>query len=299
MRSPAHSARLPLGAAPSRSELRHAAASGRVRRPVRGTYVRADVKSPWSRDYYAHPGADALWQGLTAAAAVLPPGAALADESAAYVWCGWWPRTPTPSMVVPHGTVPLRREGLRCRGAALPAGDIVLVSHLPVTSAQRTAIDLARNLPRPWAVAAVDALLHAHLVGPELLGSGLRAVPGGRGVRQAREVIALADAGAASPGESLTRLYLLDAGLGPVRTQVAFVGGRYVVDLLVRGKLIIEFEGRRHDEADHFVADRRRFNALSQLPGMAVLRLTWADLRDPAALVAQVRAALRQLGEDV
>jgi very-short-patch-repair endonuclease len=112
-------------------------------------------------------------------------------------------------------------------------------------------------------------------------------------------VIALADAGAASPGESLTRLYLLDAGLGPVRTQVAFVGGRYVVDLLVRGKLIIEFEGRRHDEADHFVADRRRFNALSQLPGMAVLRLTWADLRDPAALVAQVRAALRQLGEDV
>jgi len=287
------------GAVVSRGGLRYGTATGRLIRPITGVYVATDLRSPWWNAYYTHPQADGVWQTLTAAAAVLPAGAVLADETAAHVWCGWWPQERTPSVIVPPGTALRRRRGLQCRTSSLRTGEVAHELRLPVTSPQRTALDLARRLSRPWALAAVDALLYARLVRPDQLREGLIALRGSRGVRQAAEVVARADAGAASPGESLTRFYLLDAGLGPLQTQVPLLGETYVGDLLVRGKLLVEFEGQRHDEKDQFVADRRRFNALSLLPGMAVVHVTWADLREPALMVAQVRAALRHLGEDV
>ena len=48
--------------------------------------------------------------------------------------------------------------------------------------------------------------------------------PGARGIRQARWVVDFADGRAELPGESVSRLYLVDLGFSPPRLQVPFAG---------------------------------------------------------------------------
>ena len=69
-------------------------------------------------------------------------------------------------------------------------------------------------------------------------------------------------------------------------------GGCFVarVDLAVPGlRIAIEYDGAWHGGAPQLTRDRRRMNALTAA-GWRVLFVTAADLRDPAALVAKVRA---------
>jgi very-short-patch-repair endonuclease len=54
-------------------------------------------------------------------------------------------------------------------------------------------------------------------------------------------------------------------------------------------ELAVEYDGAWHGEALQLTKDRRRMNALTAV-GWKVLYVTAADLRDPAALVAKVRA---------
>jgi hypothetical protein len=107
----------------------------------------------------------------------------------------------------------------------LPA-DVVEIGELRVTSPVATAIHLARHLDRPFALSAVDAMLHANLVtDPELRAAAAR-YPHHPGIVQAREIISFADPLTESPGESWLRLRLLDAGFGRPTAQVP-VRGRH------------------------------------------------------------------------
>lgn len=155
-----------------------------------------------------------------------------------------------------------------------------------VTTLARTAADCARCLPELDALVVVDAVLargvtrdevSAHLYGP--------------GARAAREVVALADPGAGSSGETAGRLSLVRAGLG-VETQVLIPGVGWV-DILVEGRVVVEIDGfAYHSDAKQFAADRRRDAALVGM-GYLVLRFTWLDaVTRPAYVVASVRAAL-------
>lgn len=144
-----------------------------------------------------------------------------------------------------------RADGCLARGPlarhqiAVPDEDIAEVSGIRCTALERTVADTIRMLPREAAVAVADAGMRAaawidrrreyDLDAAEnfRLEVARRLPAGGRGVRQARGLIAFADGRAASAGESVSRLYLHDLGFAPPRLQVpvrAPSGGWYFVD---------------------------------------------------------------------
>jgi very-short-patch-repair endonuclease len=192
--------------------------------------------------------------------------------------------------------------GLRIRQVALPATDVTTVRGRRCATPLRTALDIARTEPLPEAVAALDVLLARAVVGRgELKEAGARLV-GGRGARIARQAIALADPRAESPPESRLRVILALAGLSAVPQYVVrdhecgFVAR---VDLAYpEQRIAIEYDGLWHGRPGQLAKDRRRLNALVAA-GWIVLHVTAADLHDPEALVARVRALLlsRESGE--
>jgi hypothetical protein len=132
-----------------------------------GRLTQAQLGGPtWRRlfrDVYLH--ADAVldhraWcQG---AALLLPPGAAIAGRSAAYLhFADVLPRGDVPvEVAVPRSTSLRPRAGLRVKRTKLPPEDIQRVAGLPVTTRIRTAFDLAREPDLVDAVVGVDALLN-------------------------------------------------------------------------------------------------------------------------------------------
>ena len=105
----------------------------------------------------------------------------------------------------------------------------------------------------------------------------------------------LADPRAESQPESRLRVLLALAGLFPaVQYTVRDDSGDFVarVDLaFVDQRVAIEYDGVWHGERRQFARDRRRLNRLVAA-GWTVLHVTAEDLRDPAALLARIRALL-------
>ena len=106
------------------------------------------------------------------------------------------------------------------------------------------------------------------------------------------------DAASGSVLESLARVLLAVAGLGPPQTQLSL----YTADGLLIGrvdfawqaaKLVVETDGFAfHADRQSYRQDRRRGNALL-VAGWRVLRFSWEDVvLRPDEVVACVRAAL-------
>ncbi|MDX3001919.1 hypothetical protein PWY87_09590 [Kribbella solani] len=103
---------------------------------------------------------------------------------------------------------------------------------LKVTTRAATAIELARHLPRPFALSAVDALLRSGMRAQDLEAAAARYFAPDS-TSQAAQLLRLADGRAASPAESWLRLRLFDAGFPRPELQVPVEGhGRvYRLDL--------------------------------------------------------------------
>jgi very-short-patch-repair endonuclease len=184
--------------------------------------------------------------------------------------------------------------GLRIRQVRLAPQDVVLLQGRRCTTALRTALDIARTEPLPDAVAALDVLLGRVVVGKgELVEAAQRL--DGRGAQRGRKAVGLADPRAESQPESRLRVELALAGLFPeVQYTVRDPAGDFVarVDLAFREQRIaIEYDGAWHAEPGQFAKDRRRLNRLVAA-GWTVVHVTAADLRDPAALIARLKALL-------
>ncbi|HEX5907015.1 MAG TPA: type IV toxin-antitoxin system AbiEi family antitoxin domain-containing protein, partial [Propionibacteriaceae bacterium] len=106
----------------------------------------------------------------------------------------------------------VKRSLVQVHGAPLLALDIVMIENMPVTSLRRTVLDLARTLPMMEAVAAGDRALALGLTRFEL-DAGLLAMERWPGVRAARRVIEFLDERSESPGESASRVRLMEEGL--------------------------------------------------------------------------------------
>jgi hypothetical protein len=76
-----------------------------------------------------------------------------------------------------------------------------------------TAVEVARQLRRPRALAALDAALHSLACTRAELESAVRAQKGRRGIVQVRELVQYADGRAESGMESEARLVMIDFGL--------------------------------------------------------------------------------------
>ncbi|NKY22675.1 hypothetical protein [Cellulomonas denverensis] len=184
----------------------------------------------------------------------------------------------------------------------LDEGERAMRDGLPVTTLERTVVDCACSLPTPDGLVIADAALHLG-ADPDAIERLLRRRRGGRGAGVARWVWERADGGSESPGESLTRSALLDAGLPRPRTQVQVTTrrGAFRIDLgWPEHRVGVEFDGRvkysggaAGDPAVVVFREKRRQDALEDA-GWRLLRVTWHDLRQPTTLAARALDLLRR-----
>jgi hypothetical protein len=133
-----------------------------------------------------------------------------------------------------------RDDRLYVHTAPLDPGDVVVVDGVPVTSAARAVVDIARTAAFESAVAVADAALRLGARRVERPAAGLRdpgvtrpeldaalwQATGWPGVPDARRVVAFADARAESVGESRSRVAIALAGLPPPQLQGLRTHGR-------------------------------------------------------------------------
>jgi len=228
----------------SRRTLHELWAAGHLLRPHAGVYLPASL-------------ADDLDARVAAVARLLPSGAAVARESAAWLLGvdvrppERWQNPPLLECVVPLGAVRPQRPGVNAFISDLPPDDVVDVNGVPCTTPTRTALDLARWRPRFIGLGAVDALTHAGLTTVAELDSAAARLAGHRFIRRAREVITLCEPATESIPESWCRLRIIEAGLPRPTVQVSLrdTTGReiYRLDMgLVDAQIGIEYDGAEH-----------------------------------------------------
>ena len=172
--------------------------------------------------------------------------------------------------------------------------DIVIVDDVPVTTALRTAWDVAALEPLGAAVAALDAMVRAGSVSASQLASMADRGAGRWGVTRVRRAVPLVDPRAESAPESRVRVALVLAGLRPVpQFRVVQDGVELArVDLCFpEAQLAVEYEGAHHFDGEHIVRDDARYARL-RAAGWRVIRLAAHDLRDLDGVAARVRALL-------
>jgi hypothetical protein len=268
----------------SRERLRRAVDSNAVARVTRGVYASAGIRRP---------------SMLQAMFARLPRGAVLGYDTAAAMY-GFGRRAGPDDpvhVIVPAMVARPRIHGVACHEAVLPVLDPIMLDGVPCVPAARCAVDMARGATRFGAIALLDAALRTGACTPADLAEEVTRHEGLRGVRQARELIRIADPRPECAQESHLRLIIIDAGL-PVPEPQAWVldgSGRraYRIDLAYRERKVgLEYDGRSHLTLDRLNADRSRMNWLSAR-GWVMRYFTARDVyRTPGLVVAEVRAVI-------
>lgn len=195
-----------------------------------------------------------------------------------------------------------RRDGYVVRRAALPAGHRTTRLGVPITSAARTVVDLAREWPLVDAVVVADSALRTARTTPAELHAVLADCAGWPGTQRATRAVDLADPNCESPLESISRVAMHTEGVPAPRTQAVISDGNGPfarVDFLWDGERVIgeadglakyEPDGRR-SVRDIIRAEKRREERLADA-GYEVVRWGWEDAQNPRRLARRLRAAL-------
>ncbi|AQT81301.1 hypothetical protein B1R94_21665 [Mycolicibacterium litorale] len=186
-----------------------------------------------------------------------------------------------------HGLIVHRRDG----------APVVTVSGRPATAPAWTAVEVARCLPRPRALATLDAALRSGHCGLTELSHAVVAQAGRRGIVTVRELLPLADGGAESPMESEARLVMSDGGLPAPILQYQLVDARGRLRRLdfawPKHRVAAEYDSDQwHDSAGALRRDREKVAALQDLGWMVVPIVADDVRRRPDALVTRIRAHL-------
>jgi hypothetical protein len=241
---------------------------------------------------------------VAAALAVTGPGAVVSHHSAALIHgLDLLGREANKSVALtrPPGGTGSRtaRPGVRLHAAALPAEHVVVRYGMPVTSAARTVIDLARTSSFPAGVVVADSALRTKKTAKAELQSVIAACPRWPGLQVARQVAAFCDAGSESVLESIGRVALHAQGLPAPELQV-WVGDETEVigraDFLWRAqRTIAEADGAiKYADPSRAKAQLERDARLREA-GFEVVHFTWQEItREPGQVVASIRAAFRR-----
>ncbi len=195
---------------------------------------------------------------------------------------------------------PATRTGVRT--APVPDGErVVAVDGVRACSVPACLVQTAAASGLMAGLAAMDAALHRRLVTTGDLAAAATRVSPMRGAGALRAALSLVDGACESPGETRTRLILVGAGL-PFRSQVAIADpvGEVVarVDFLVGARVVVEFDGAVKyagaDGRDTLVREKVREDRLREL-SYEVVRVTWADLAHPEAVLTRIRQALARV----
>ena len=264
---------------------------GVIRRVFRGVYVDSAAD-------------DDLLLRAKALALVVPPTAVVTDESAAWAH-GVDLIARGEHIVLPRLTVvqPLERTRVRKRGAdggrrLLFPRDIETRHGVRITTALRTALDLARTRSRTGGIAALDAMLHTGDFTHDEMLEEIKRFKDFRGVVRLRSLAPLADGRAESPAESVMRLLWLDAGLPPPQLQIPVLDDdglpAYRLDLgLEEIRYAAEYDGAAWHGPGQRAHDRRRRAWIREERGWTIDVLTTDDVfRHPARAIEIFRAGI-------
>ncbi len=204
-------------------------------------------------------------------------------ESAALVWgLPLW-ITPSRTHVTRLHTAGAGRDPhVAYHSGVLTDAERTITMGLPVTSLERTVVDCASSLPPLHGLVVADAALRAG-ANRAVIDELLVAHTGRRGVTRARALIALADDGAESPGESAARFVVLRDGFPAPLTQVPVTTrlGTFWSDMgWEEWRLLLEYDGRpkyQGQATEAFIKEKRRHDALLEADWRAI-RVTKEDL---------------------
>jgi hypothetical protein len=176
---------------------------------------------------------------------------------------------------------------------------LTTVAGRPITTPAWTAIEVARGLRRPRALATLDAALRSGTCSTGDLQRAVKRQAGRRGVVHTRELLPLASPLADSPMESEARLVMIDGGLPPpvLQHEVVDLQGRiWRLDFAwPEARVAAEYDGVDwHSSPEAFRRDRRRSGALHEL-GWSILPIVAEDVRyRPVQLVRRIETQLRR-----
>ncbi len=177
---------------------------------------------------------------------------------------------------------------------------LVIVGERRATSAAWTAVEVARSLRRPRALATLDAALRSGNCSRPELWRAVVEQAGRRGIVAVRDLIPLADGLAESPMESEARLAMLDAGLPIPTLQFEIIDGdgqlRRLDFAWPDQRVAVEYDGVDwHSGADAMRRDRKRAAALLDV-GWVVVAIVFEDVRYRSwEFVSRVDAQLRRV----
>jgi len=261
----------------SRAAARHAVRTGRWTAAGRGAVALVDVRDPDKR----HLVARRTHAVQAAAETILRPGHVTSGRSAAIQHGLPTLNVPTSAEVTARRDVGNGRRGpAHVHRAGVEEDEVVDWYGAPVLDVARTVVDLARH-DRWDGLMAADAALRESTTSTARIGAALDRARQWPGVRQAREVLALADPRAESPLESITRLRMHDDGFPPVTPQLWI--GRYRVDLAVPELgLVVEADGRvkyaTGDVRDDALWQEKQREEAIRRAGWWVERVLWTDV---------------------
>jgi very-short-patch-repair endonuclease len=199
-------------------------------------------------------------------------------------------------LTVPGGDL-REQPGLTIHRDLLAIDEVIHADDVAVTTALRTAWDLARWLPTVEAVVAVDSLAGVGRFAPTEVLRIQDRYPRARWRRRVPGVVDLTDPRAESAMETRSRLVLVQRGLPrpELQYQVYDAFGEFVARLDMAYPLLklgMEYDGWGHLTEWQQRSDARRLNRLTGADWL-ILRFTSHDVfRIPDAMAAQVRDAI-------
>ena len=268
-------------------ELRRAQLHGAVVRVRRGVYCSReiwDAASPRERHLLV----------IRAVVAVTHPPLLVAGRSAAAAWgmpfAAAWPDEV--SLLTPYQGGGKSEIGVRRTSAGASGATGTTLDDLPITSLARTALDVARALPLPCAVATLDWAMWRKNPGgvdrAELEAELLRAHYA-RGGAFLRHALGLATELSDSVGESMARIGIHLLGFEAPELQVRFADGEGEIfpDFFWRGASIAgEFDGKvKYTRAEFSRGDPAE--------------VAWQEKKREDRLRRQIRGVVRILSEHV
>lgn len=214
-------------------------------------------------------------------------------------------------IIRPEGAAHLNRPQVIVHRMKLYEDEVTTVDGIPVTTPERTWLDMAEMLSVDELVAMGDSCVRVPRLELEGRDTPLCSLAdlqrmidrhkGKRGLRKAKEAIRLIRVGSDSPQESLLRLAMVRAGLPEPELNVPIISGdgarHHEPDLSYRKYRIgIEYEGEHHGDEGQIVRDIARSERYEAL-GWTEVRISKRHmLNDAKPAVAKVRTALVQAG---
>jgi Protein of unknown function (DUF559) len=208
----------------------------------------------------------------------------------------------------PQGTVTLTvppgkrkggytRSGVTCHMANLPKEHLTKRYGVPVTTAARTVIDIARTAPFAQALVAADSALYERHTSKTELRRTLTSCAQWPGTAAAKAVVDFASGLAESALESCARAVFHERGLPPPELQVPVIGqsGTLIarVDFMWRNyRVIAEADGLlKYDSGQVAIKELARDRLLREA-GYEVVHFTWKELfTDPERVIRRIRDA--------